>query len=84
MSNVTYKIDKIDESLGHVTVTFSLGKESKQTTFCDISLTDVDAAKEELNRRAQGWADGIASSTQEVDPKLAAIVGKAQTVPEVE
>lgn len=84
MSDVTYKITDKDEELGHLMVIFSLGSKSYSTTFCDISLIDADSARSELERRAQGWADGQVSDVEKIDPALQAMIGKVQTVPEAE
>lgn len=85
MSNVTYKIEKIDAELGHLTVTFDNGKKQYTTTFCDIPLEgDAEGSKLELERRAHGWAEGEKASKVDVSPELKALIGKTETVPEVE
>lgn len=77
--DVKYKITQIDEEKGHVTFQVIIdGSVVQSDTRCDLPINDVDAVKAELERYAQSVSADYVGP--EVDPKLEALVGKAQEV----
>lgn len=77
--DIQYKITQIDEEKNHVTFQVIIdGKVVQTDTRCDLPLNDVDVVKDELDRYSKKVA--LDYVPQEVDPKLEALVGKAQEV----
>ena len=76
----TYTIKNIDAEKGHVTVVYSV--DGIEQTMGDCPLTSEEATKaflEDYGNRYEA-AKAVEAANQAVDPKVQALVGKAQEI----
>lgn len=76
----TYIIKKIDAEKGHITVVYSV--DNVEQTMCDCPLDSEEATKaflEDYGTRYEA-AKAVEAANQVIDPKVQALVGKAQEI----